>query len=252
MAIPYETAIATLQGMFMELDREVICAVLESYNGHMERTVECLLSMTSEDHSNFSSFDSSPAMPVSQPPLPQRPQDLPELEQIKQDELLARMVQDAWLVEQFRDPQLFSMFSPWGTEPTSSSSSTVDEIDIADKIKQLGDGAKLKLKELILKVKNKVTSTGSPARSPGVKYSQIDNSQDSGEVVSFDTSISRRTAINASNPFTIDDEDTFEDEQPLTHSKKSVNIKKDDFELVGMKEMKDLSLSQSKNAKKDD
>jgi hypothetical protein len=49
MAVPYETAVATIEGMFSgSVDREVICAVLEANNGHMEKTIECLLAMNGE------------------------------------------------------------------------------------------------------------------------------------------------------------------------------------------------------------
>jgi hypothetical protein len=43
--ITQEQAVATLQAMFAHVDAEVLLMVLESNGGHMERTVEALLSM---------------------------------------------------------------------------------------------------------------------------------------------------------------------------------------------------------------
>lgn len=49
MSVPYEVAISTIHGMFNgSIDKEVIGAVLEANQGHMEKTVECLLSMSGE------------------------------------------------------------------------------------------------------------------------------------------------------------------------------------------------------------
>ena len=49
MAVPYETAISTIQSVLNNsMEREIICAVLEANNGHMERTIEQLLSMSGE------------------------------------------------------------------------------------------------------------------------------------------------------------------------------------------------------------
>ena len=49
MAIPYETAIETIQAVFNNnIEKDVVSAVLEANNGHMERTIECLLNMFGE------------------------------------------------------------------------------------------------------------------------------------------------------------------------------------------------------------
>jgi hypothetical protein len=49
MAVPYETAISTIQSVLNNsVEREIICAVLEANDGHMERTIEYLLSMSGE------------------------------------------------------------------------------------------------------------------------------------------------------------------------------------------------------------
>jgi hypothetical protein len=68
--ITQEDAIATLQAMFSHMDAEVLLMVLESNGGHMERTVECLLSMDSS--AAAPGADSAPA-PVVAPnnPAPQ-------------------------------------------------------------------------------------------------------------------------------------------------------------------------------------
>src|SRR5690348_798325 len=48
MSVTYEDAMATLVSMFGTVDREVIAMILQSNNGHMEKTVENLLAMTGE------------------------------------------------------------------------------------------------------------------------------------------------------------------------------------------------------------
>ncbi len=49
MTVPYRAAIAALESMFNgAIDREVICAILEENRGHMEKTVECLLSIAGQ------------------------------------------------------------------------------------------------------------------------------------------------------------------------------------------------------------
>ncbi len=49
MAVPFDTAVSTIHSMFNgNVDREVVTTVLEANNGHMERTIECLLRMSGE------------------------------------------------------------------------------------------------------------------------------------------------------------------------------------------------------------
>ena len=67
--VTYEDAMATLQSMFGGVDREVIGMVLQSNNGHVEKTVENLLAMTggaaAADVQQQSSFQSSLTVPSS-------------------------------------------------------------------------------------------------------------------------------------------------------------------------------------------
>ena len=48
-AVPYASALEQLLVMFTDFDVEVVAAVLQANQGHLERTVECLLAMSSND-----------------------------------------------------------------------------------------------------------------------------------------------------------------------------------------------------------
>ena len=55
MSVSFESALAQLKAMFPTFDKEVITMVLRSHNGHMERTVEALLTMQGENESAMAS-----------------------------------------------------------------------------------------------------------------------------------------------------------------------------------------------------
>eukprot|EP01119_Soliformovum_irregulare_P020372 TRINITY_DN6587_c0_g1_i1.p2 TRINITY_DN6587_c0_g1~~TRINITY_DN6587_c0_g1_i1.p2 ORF type:complete len:194 (-),score=49.83 TRINITY_DN6587_c0_g1_i1:1335-1916(-) len=133
MSVPYEEAISNLQSMFENVDREVICSVLEENQGHMERTVEILLGMTGDPQivQEISADDAT----VSQ--------------QIMSDEQYAMMLQDAAFVQQARK------------HPEFSDILTNDyETDITEDLKKLGQAAKFKIKELYAKWTSPSSSSG--------------------------------------------------------------------------------------------
>ena len=55
MSVSFESALAQLNAMFPSFDKEVITMVLRTQNGHMERTVEALLTMQGENESAMAS-----------------------------------------------------------------------------------------------------------------------------------------------------------------------------------------------------
>lgn len=137
--ISYEAAMATLQTMFPTADPSVISMVLESNGGHMERTVENMLSMNllpGAAGSDASANAGAAAEPgddggVSPTPAPAANKDsdifrsLPDdflrppsyyqkhlktktEQQMEQDEMLAQMLQDEMFMEDLRrNPQRY-------------------------------------------------------------------------------------------------------------------------------------------------
>jgi hypothetical protein len=222
MAVPFETGVGNLQSMFPDLDREVICAVLEANNGRLERTVDFLLGM-GVDSRNSSCSNS-------------------DFDQIRQDEFIARMLQDELFIQELRQyPELISVLDNGAATMGSStnaprvnnmSSQSSGEIDIADKLKQLGDAAKLKFKELVMKFKTR-SSNSSNSSNPSVKYSPINNEDEGGaEFISFDSSLSKRTSPS----FVLDEEEesasTFEyedNEVPLDKTRSGRNTRKNEY-----------------------
>jgi len=222
MAVPFETAVSNLQSIFPDLDREVICAVLEANNGRLERTVDFLLGM-GVDSRNSSCSNS-------------------DFDQIRQDEFIARMLQDELFIQELRQyPELISVLDNGAATMGSStnaprvnnmSSQSSGEIDIADKLKQLGDAAKLKFKELVMKFKTR-SSNSSNSSNPSVKYSPINNEDEGGaEFISFDSSLSKRTSPS----FVLDEEEesasTFEyedNEVPLDKTRSGRNTRKNEY-----------------------
>jgi len=179
-AIPYEAAVDTIQTMFNNsVEREVVCAVLEANNGHMERTIECLLNISGElpieeQVTNSTAINSSQSSDT----------------QIKDDELLARMLQNQLFMTELKQHPEFDQFFLFEDSPSSSTSES--DVDIVNSLKQLGSAAKLKFKELALKFsKNKSTTN-----KPDVKYSAVKTEDDDTEVVAFDSSLAKRTATS--------------------------------------------------------
>jgi len=171
MSVPYEAAITTIHGMFNgTVDRDVVCTILEANNGHMEKTVECLLTMSGE-------------IPVDETATTT---ETPEkANQIREDEQFARMFQDQLFMQQLEmHPEFSSVFG------SNTRTNNDTDFDITEKLKQLGDVAKLKFKELALKFRNR-----SPNEKPDVKYTTIEEEEDT-EVIAFDSSLAKRTATN--------------------------------------------------------
>jgi hypothetical protein len=229
MAVPFETGVGNLQSMFPDLDREVICAVLEANNGRLERTVDFLLGMGVDSrNSEFGISNSSCSNS--------------DFDQIRQDEFIARMLQDELFIQELRQyPELISVLDNGAATMGSStnvprvnnmSSQSSGEIDIADKLKQLGDAAKLKFKELVMKFKTR-SSNSSNSSNPSVKYSPINNEDEGGaEFISFDSSLSKRTSPS----FVLDEEEesasTFEyedNEVPLDKTRSGRNTRKNEY-----------------------
>jgi len=210
MSVPYDQAIETIASVVgNSFDKEVISMVLESNQGHMERTIEQLLQMngTVEVSNKDSNVNNAPSLKMSQ-------------DQILDDELYARMVQDELFMQEMQaDPDFEAIFGRQVVEQqrrmlssprnqnrpqnVSSSSSTPPETDIIDDIKKFGDAAKLKLKEWALKFKRRnqpQEQSGNPSRVRPEKT-------DEATVVTLDTSVTRRTTFN-------------DDEVPLKEPKK--------------------------------
>jgi len=188
MAIPYEAAVTNIVSMFNgTIERDVVCTILEANNGHMEKTVECLLAMSGE-------------IPVSETNVSKTNVQPQQNSQIHEDEMYARMLQDELFIQQL---QMYPEFSGvFQRDPTGDS-----EIDVLNKLKQMGDAAKLKLKEFAMKFKNKGPTQKNAA------YSTLNNQEDDTEVVAFDSSLAKRTALTSN----LDDET---EEVPLEKSKK--------------------------------
>jgi len=188
MTVPYEDAVATLQGMFSNLDREVVCSVLHANRGHMERTIDSLLSLCGETPVNN--------VPSENPPVHQ------SVNQVQQDEMLARMLQNDMFMREVRVNRdfnaLFSAPSRQDIPPRSSSPSVVDALEddlslreLREKFSQLGEAAKLKFREVAMKFTKRDGGAGNASYSPLNK--SRDGTDDDTEVVAFDSSVARRT-----------------------------------------------------------
>lgn len=130
MSVPYDTAVSTIQSMFDgNVEREVVCAVLEANNGHMERTVECLLKMSgelpAEEQTSSVSvqkkfffffyywFNSMVGMnkQTNKLNLFLQQQVTEAQNQIREDELYARMLQNQVFMQQIRaTPEFYGIF----------------------------------------------------------------------------------------------------------------------------------------------
>lgn len=206
MSVPYEAAVSTMVSMFNgTIERDVICTILEANNGHMEKTVECLLAMSGE-------------IPVEETSVSKTNGQPQQNSQIHEDEMYARMLQDELFIQQLQMyPEFSGVFGGSRDLPTGES-----EIDILNKLKQMGDAAKLKLKEFAMKFsKNKGPTQKNAA------YSTLNNQEDDTEVVAFDSSLAKRTALTSN----LDDEN---EEVPLEKSKKKDKTPSD-TELVSSK-----------------
>lgn len=142
MAIPYEAAVATIQSMFENVDKDVICTVLEANSGHMEKTVECLLAMSGEIPAEeqqqttttvwnwlFCSILSVLLQSNSA--------------QIKEDEQLARMLQNQLFLNELKqhhefDDIFFSELVHSSRPSASGTTSQESDTDLVNSIKQLG------------------------------------------------------------------------------------------------------------------
>jgi len=202
MTVPYEVAVSQLQTMFPSVDREVVCAILESHRGHMEKTVEVLLNMSGE-------------IPIEEDTTTNNTSNAVVQKQIEEDAMYAKVLQDRLFLQQlqgnaefsglFGDPTSFVPTSPGQSRNTA----VVNEPDIVDKVKKLGEAAKLKFKELALKFKK--------GNSQGFTYGSINGEE--SEIVSLDTSLIKRTGTSFDEELLLPDE-----EEPLSLKKPTQTV----------------------------
>eukprot|EP01116_Phalansterium_solitarium_P018216 TRINITY_DN4749_c0_g1_i1.p1 TRINITY_DN4749_c0_g1~~TRINITY_DN4749_c0_g1_i1.p1 ORF type:complete len:239 (-),score=52.50 TRINITY_DN4749_c0_g1_i1:396-1112(-) len=218
MTVPYEAAVETIQSVFDgKIDREVVCAVLDANNGHMERTIECLFGMVNEDSSSEPALEN---LSLDDETSRQSAQ------QIRDDELYARMLQDQFFVAEMRhNPDFRDVFSEprhaplrqsasGSSRPPPTAVSAQPEPDLADKLAQLGSAAKLKLKELYTKFQPKKSPVKDSKSGP---YLSVNTEDDDAEVVAFDSSLARRTS-------TFEVDDGSDEDVPLTNTKKKSSV----------------------------
>eukprot|EP00898_Chlorokybus_atmophyticus_P005960 jgi/Chlat1/6365/Chrsp44S05830 len=147
MALAYEEALTTLQGMFSDVSPDVIAAVLEAHQGHMEATVETLLSMTGGG--------------VADPTVPGR--DLAaERAQQEEDEHLARQLQ-AEFNRQQQPPIVPAGQTPAPQGAAEGVSSFTNRMapatdTVSDRMKTMGEAAKRNFNAFTNKIAN-MTST---------------------------------------------------------------------------------------------
>jgi len=221
MTIPYERAVTTIYECFQgKVEREVVCTVLEANNGHMERTIECILNLLDE----LPSTETATIEAIQESTSKQN--------QIHEDEIFAQMVQDQFFISQLKSTPEWNTFFPEHkmvpTIPPFGGSSANPEItlnsntaeripenfDFGEKFKQMGEAAKSKFREFAVKFR--------ATDRPDVKYS-VCQSEDHAEVIELDSSLTRRTTINFEDDFVL------ESEIPL--SKKSKGSKKKQFSV---------------------
>jgi len=140
MVVPYEVAVSTIQSMFFDIDRDVICSVLEANSGHMEKTVECLLSM-------------SGVLPNEEAQVLDN--TIQSQQQVQEDAQYAKKLQDQLYMNQLRlNPEFTDIFgAPRLWRNPEFEEDLFDGPDITEKLKQFGEAAKLKFKEFAMKFK---------------------------------------------------------------------------------------------------
>lgn len=207
MAVSFEDALNTLKSMFPDIEDETLSMVLESQNGHMEKTVEILLSMCDTGAPPLDGFVNEGA--DSEAVVPQQ-------DQIDSDEALARALQDAQFVEQLRTNsdagQFSSLFGSRGPEsrpraeegdfcgPPQTDSLSYEAISKG--LSSMGEAAKTKLTLLSRQFKmfQGEDPAPAPSRSSGAgMYTALPNDDDeestsvvTGNLQNDDTSLMRR------------------------------------------------------------
>ena len=108
MAVSLEAAIETLQTMFPSLDAETLEEVLKQQGGHMENTVEVLLTFASEATAEdvVRSADAPPLSASAHAASPQAVRTATAQQQMSEDEVLAMALQNQMFLEDMRaDPE---------------------------------------------------------------------------------------------------------------------------------------------------
>lgn len=181
MTVPYDEAITTLTTMFDSMDREVIVLVLREHKGHLERTIDALLAMSSESSPVEPSV---PAVPVES----SAPASEGNISQMEQDEMLARALQNELFLSEVRsDGELNGVLNTGNTEELSLK-------EVKEKFNQLGESAKLKLRELSTIFFKKDPTTESKYKPlPAVTADVTNHADNDEEIVAFDARTARRS-----------------------------------------------------------
>jgi len=207
MTVPYEEAVATLTAMFEAMDKEVIVMILRENQGHLERTIDILLSMSTDATGPTTDEPSSvPAVENSAPPSEGN------ISQMEQDEMLARALQNELFLSEVRSDGELN-----GIIPESVATDDLSLKEVKEKFNQLGESAKLKLRELSTLFFKRDPSTESKYKPlPAVTAAKhggdviSGHDDDDEEIVAFDARTVRRSPPKA---HTLDDEDD-EDQSP--------------------------------------
>eukprot|EP00026_Physarum_polycephalum_P011645 Phypoly_transcript_11884.p2 GENE.Phypoly_transcript_11884~~Phypoly_transcript_11884.p2 ORF type:complete len:183 (+),score=39.07 Phypoly_transcript_11884:218-766(+) len=179
MTVKYEEAMETLTTMFGSIDKEVIDAVLRANDFHMERTIDNLLTM--------SDSSGTPSLAPQLPPLTEPISDTPTVnpQQIEQDEMLARALQnELFLAEVRANPELAAEESTFDTDLTIK--------EVKEKFNQLGEAAKSKLRDLSTMFfskkdeKYEAVSTDPLNASPTLSTNNLVADGDDEEIIAFD------------------------------------------------------------------
>jgi len=185
-----EEAVMVLQSMFTSLDKEVMVAVLQAHQGNVELAIDSLLSLTTnqpETQSNSIQFqlkEQHPDTTLNGDVLYSQNQSSNlELDQIKQDELVALQLQNSVSPQtlkprpnetleedQITQDELVALqlqnelFSKDDLPTTPDNDFTMK--DIKDKVSKLSEAAKLKCKEFFQRLSsNKENSTNNDAKA---------------------------------------------------------------------------------------
>eukprot|EP00741_Cyanophora_paradoxa_P016103 tig00000042_g15544.t1 len=243
MTVSYEDALATLTAMFPTIDKEVIGAVLDSHQGHMENTIESLLAVSGENTDpNFQ--HRAPAAAAERESPPSRPgprregrpaggSSLPpdflgvsrssgphHNSQIDEDEMLARQLQEQIFREEMtqsrrevrsaiRDSEFYDAR---GAQPEPN-----DLEAIKQKLTSFGQAAKLKMKAIADKLSgSRQTATAGPGgREYSARYAQLGDG-DQAEVVAYENEMQAVTAGRRVNAGEMEQEAELEDRRGQT------------------------------------
>jgi len=178
--VTYEEAVSILQSMFQTVDNEIICSVLQANKGHLESTIDFLLSMTGETN-NDTVKESSTTQQSEQPREIPPEQVAQTISQVEQDELLARVIQNELFVQDMKEPR---REREEGLSPSLDEDLSLKEIK--EKIGHFSEAAKLKYRELMTRFVKK---------DPSAKYSTVSVDETTDSTLT-DSTLSRRPKHN--------------------------------------------------------